>query len=90
MTRSYFIAGAAPGADQADTLWHVADGLHLLPRCGAEVYVSARIPLIDMAAFNSTYRVCFSWQDDISGQGIRVSPLQLGELSRLRLPVPGS
>ena len=60
MTRSYFIAGAAPGADQLDMLWHVADDLLLLPRCGTNVSVSARIPVIDVAAFSSAYRVCFS------------------------------
>lgn len=60
MTRSYFIADAAPGADQSDTLWHVADDLLLLPRCGTNVSVAARIPVTDMAGFSSTYRVCFS------------------------------
>ena len=64
MTRSYFIAGAAPGADQADTLWHVADDLLLLPRCGTNVSVAARMPVIDMAAFSSTYRVCFRCAPD--------------------------
>ena len=60
MTRGHFIAGAALGMDQSDRLWHVADDLRLMPRCGADVSVAARIPVIDMAAFSSTYRVCFS------------------------------
>ena len=59
MTRSHFINGAASGPDHQGELWHVADDLRLLPRCGANVSVRARIPVIDMVAFSSVYRVCF-------------------------------
>ena len=60
MTGSHFIAGPAPGAEHTDPLWHVAADLRLLPRCGTDVIVTARIPVIDMAAFSATHRVCFT------------------------------
>ena len=53
MTRSHFIAGIEPGPDHSNALWHVADDLRLLPRCGAVVSVTARVPVIDVAAFSS-------------------------------------
>ena len=59
MTRRHFVAGAVAGSDHPNTLWHVADDLRLLPRCGAEVSVSARVPVIDLVAFSSVHRVCF-------------------------------
>ena len=60
MTQSYFISGAEPGVDLKSTLWHVCDDLRLLARCGTAVGVTARVPLIDLAAFSSRYRVCFT------------------------------
>ena len=59
MTRSHFVAGAVAGSDHPSTLWHVADDLRLLPRCGPEVSVTARVPVIDLVAFSSVHRVCF-------------------------------
>ena len=51
---------AAPGSDHSVTLWHVADDLLLLSRCGATVSVTVRIQVIDLVAFSSVYRVCFT------------------------------
>ena len=62
MTRSHFINGPVSGPDHSGAPWHLADDLRLLPRCGESVSVTARIPMIDLAAFSAAYRVCFiSW-----------------------------
>ena len=60
MIQGHFIAGLEPGTDCRSTLWHVADDLRLLPRCGTGVSVAAKVPVIDLERFSSGFRVCFT------------------------------
>ena len=58
--QGHFIAGLEPGTDCRSTLWHVADDLRLLPRCGTGVSVAAKVPVIDLERFSSGFRLCFT------------------------------
>ena len=57
---SYFVA------DCGGTVWHVADGLDLRPRCEVEFSVSSRVPVIDLMLFSASRQVCLVCEPNVA------------------------
>ena len=77
----HFIAGLSTGDDHTAALWHVAVDLRLLARCGSDVSFAARVPVIDVSAFSSEFRVCFTCAPEADApESIGDSGMVQGEL----------